>query len=192
MPTAERPTQITSLMIQPLDLAAAHEFLEAENLGHFEPDFTGNDNGGRWAAMGLRGFGHPMGFIQMLGHDMDERRARFAEVLRSRGGGPLGIERVREVRLNVEQPAAVEGLWTKLLGVASSRGEAIWLIGDGPAVRLVDAAEGASEGLVVEVASLPRALEAARRLGLVASVTPDEVRLDPLPLLGLSLVLVGR
>ncbi len=192
MPVDEPPSHIISLALQPVDLKAAHQFLEVENLGHLEPDMTGNDNENRWAVMGLRGFGHPMYFIQFLRHDMDERRARFAELLRTRRGGPLGIERVREVRLNVDRPKEVQGRWEKLLGPTASQTELTWSVGDGPAVRLVDVAHGASEELVVEVASLARALEAARGFGIVSSVTEDAVRLDPRRLGGLRLVLVGR
>ena len=186
---AEQPTpnRITSLALQPVDFADAHEFLEEEALGHFEPDTTE----GRWASIGFRGIGHPMFFIQFLTHDMDARRARFDEVLRNRGGGLLGIERVREVRLSVDQPALLLDQWESLLGPVEPGAGFVWRVGNGPAIRLVDSAELAAEELIVEVASLRGALAAARQLDLVSSVTTDTLRLDPARLGGLVLVLVA-
>jgi hypothetical protein len=191
IPVEEATTSgIISLAVQPVDFGFAHDFLERAALGHFEPATAEPE--GRWSSIGFRGMGHPMFFIQFHTHDMDERRARFRGVLREGGGGPLGIERVREVRLSVDQLSTHVEQWEKLLGPPEPGAELVWPVGDGPAISLIDSAEFTVEELIVEVASFANALAAAQRLNLVSSVTADTLRLDPARLGGLVLVLVGR
>lgn len=131
----------------------------------------------------------PWPFLIQYVFDMDDRRARFDRLLRERDGGPLGVIRVREVAIVVDPVASVREQWTKLLGSSASGEDDVWVVGDGPRIRLVGAADLRAGNFVVEVKSLSRAAEALRRLGVGADTTAREIRPDPGATSGLRLVL---
>ena len=120
--------------------------------------------------MGLRGFGHGLFLIQYI-FDMDERRLRFDRVLREGKGGPLGVVRVREVVIAPDRLGEVRAQWTKLLGPADTAEADVWVVGEGPRIRLVSAGDARTGNIVVEVQSLKRAARALRRLGISAETT---------------------
>jgi hypothetical protein len=180
---APMPASINSLAVQPADLELALQELRTRDIA-FAPPAPGP----RWTNVALRGFGHGLFLVQYV-FDMDERRARFNRVLRERDGGPLGIVRVFEVAIVVDVTASVRDQWTKLLGSSASSERDVWVVGDGPRIRLVGAADPRAGHFVVEVKSLAHAAEAVRRLRIDADITAREIRIASGAFSGLHLVL---
>ena len=73
------------------------------------------------------------------------------------GGGPLGVEDVKEVIVGVSDLEAARSLWQRLLDPAPISGSSSWQVGDGPAIRLVQAKDNTAQGLVIRFTSLQRA-----------------------------------
>jgi catechol 2,3-dioxygenase-like lactoylglutathione lyase family enzyme len=120
--------------------------------------------------------------------NVEERRARLHKQLTDSGGGPLGVVAVKEAVIGASDFEASRRLWRKLLDSESSPG--IWQIGDGPAIRLVPAAENAMQAIVVEVASLSRSKKFLREKGLLGSESVNEATIDPSRIGGLNIRLV--
>jgi hypothetical protein len=142
----------------------------------------------RWTVRALRGLGRGVFVIQYHQFDMDERRARVAQQLVERGGGPLGVVRMRETIVAAESSTVRAAAWIRLFGLPHGRSS--WRVGDGPGITVVDADDPQRDLLVVEVRSLRRARHVldSLRIGYVA--TQREVRLDGLRLHGLRLALL--
>src|SRR5688572_16937652 len=179
---APRLPRISSLALQPIDLKIALNELRSRGIAHNPPPEPRPRDAGeplpRWTTIGLSGFGHGLFLIQYV-FDMDERRLRFDRVLRERGGGPLGIVRVREVVIAPDRFDDVKAQWTKLLGPSSSGEPNLWTIGDGPKIRLVHSGDPRAGDFVIEVRSLSRASEAVRRLNISAHTSARQIRIDP-------------
>ena len=124
--------------------------------------------------------------------NVDERRERLRRELAASGGGPLGVEAVKEVVVGVTDVTVAGGLWQKLLAPTPSSASSTWQVGDGPAIRLLQARENAPHGLVISVASLPRAKAFLRENGLLGTDSGDEVTIDPSRIYGLNIRVVGK
>ncbi|MGI9067684.1 MAG: hypothetical protein ACR2HX_14965 [Pyrinomonadaceae bacterium] len=189
---APRLPRISSLALQPTDLKVALNELRSRGIDHDPPPEPRPRNAGeplpRWTTVGLEGFGHGLFLIQYI-FDMDERRLRFDRVLRERDGGPLGVVRVLEVAIAPDRVDEVKAQWTKLLGPTASGESDLWIVGDGPKIRLVRMGDSRAGNFVIEVKKLRRAAQALRRLGISARTTKRQIRIDPGQLSGLRLVL---
>jgi hypothetical protein len=187
-----RAGRITSLALQPVSFETALKELQSRGIAHNSPSEkirAPGEPAPRWTTVGLNGFGHGLFLIQ-YSFDMDERRARFERILREKKGGPLGIIRVDEVVIATEHPDQVKLQWTALLGpTIRSRGGDVWIIGDGPRIRLVKTGDTREGEFVVEIKSLRHATDALRRLGIPSVTTKSEIRIDPKAFLGLRLIL---
>jgi hypothetical protein len=89
--------------------------------------------------------------------NVEERRTRLRRQLAASGGGPLGVVEVKEVIIGAIDVASARQNWQRLLDPMPSSASNTWQIGNGPAVRLVPAAENRIQTLVIRVASLERA-----------------------------------
>lgn len=184
-----RIPRIGSLALQPTDLKVALNELRSRAIAHEPPpEPVAGDPLPRWRTVGLSGFGHGLFLIQYI-FDMDERRLRFDRLLRERDGGPLGVVRVLEVDIAPEGVDAVRAKWTKLLGPTASGEADLWIVGDGPKIRLVRAGDPRAGSFVIQVKSLMRAAEALRRMGISANTTGRQIRINPDVMSGLRLVL---
>jgi hypothetical protein len=67
--------------------------------------------------------------------NVDQRRERLRRQLTENGGGPLGVEAVKEVVVGVTDLEAAKVLWQKLLAPAPRSGPSTWQVSDGPAIR---------------------------------------------------------
>jgi catechol 2,3-dioxygenase-like lactoylglutathione lyase family enzyme len=124
--------------------------------------------------------------------NVEERRERLRKQLAERGGGPLGVEAVKEVVVGVRDLQAARGLWQKLLDPAPLSRPSTWQVGDGPAIRLLQAEENAPHGLVIIVASLPRAKAFLRAKGLLGADSEEEATIEPSKIYGLDIRVVGK
>jgi hypothetical protein len=186
-----RRARITSLALQPTELDAALEQLGRRGIDHTPPEPVSRPSGPgarRWTAVPLRGFGYGL-FLLQYTFNMDERRARFDRVLREREGGPLGILRVREVVIAPDELYRVSEQWKKLLGPMNSEENGLWVVGNGPKIRLVKAEDLRAGSLVIEVKSLSRAADVLRKLRVGVQSLGRELRIDPDGMFGLRLIL---
>ena len=123
--------------------------------------------------------------------NVEERRVRLRKQLTESGGGPLGIEAVKEIVIGVTDLEIARGLWQKLLDPARASGSNTWQVGGGPAVRLVTANTNEIQELVVSVTSLPRAKSFLREKALLGRDAEQEATIEPSKIDGLRIRLVG-
>lgn len=105
------------------------------------------------------------------------RHARIREELVASGGGPLGVESMREVVVGTPDVATMRARWQQLLSPVPAI-DGAWQIGTGPAIRTVPAKEHRVEELVVRVKSLARTKAFLQANGLLAAGTAAEVALN--------------
>jgi hypothetical protein len=119
--------------------------------------------------------------------NVEERRERLRRALAESGGGPLGVETLKEVVIGVTDMRVALGLWQKLLDPTPLSGSSMWQVGDGPAIRLVQAKENVAQRLVITVASLPRAKAFLQTRGLLGTHSEKEATIDPSKIHGLNI-----
>ncbi len=124
--------------------------------------------------------------------NVEERRERLGTQLAASGGGPLGVEAVKEVIVGVSDLGAARGLWQRLLDPTPLSSFSTWQVGDGPAIRLVQAKQNVPHGLVISVASLPRAKAFLREKGLLGADSEEEATIEPSKIYGLNIRVVGK
>lgn len=124
--------------------------------------------------------------------NVEERRERLRRQLAESGGGPLGVEAVKEVIVGVSDLETAKGLWQRLLDPTPLSGFNTWQVGDGPAIRLLQAKENAPHGLVITVASLPRAKAFLREKGLLGAASEEQATIEPSKIYGLDIRVVGK
>jgi hypothetical protein len=122
--------------------------------------------------------------------NVEQRRERLGKELRAKGGGPLGIDAVKEIIIGTKDLGGATKLWENLLEPASNSGTAVWKVGNGPAIRLVQASENKLQALVISVVSLRRAKAFLQERGLLGSMTKNEVRIDASKIQGIDIRLV--
>lgn len=124
--------------------------------------------------------------------DVEQRRARLDTEMRARGGGPLGVAAVQEVIVGANDLKLAMNLWERLMAPRLAVEPGFWRIGNGPAIRVVQAPESKLQGIVIRVASLSRAKTFLKEKGLLGSVSEESVTIDPNKLEGLNIQLVER
>jgi catechol 2,3-dioxygenase-like lactoylglutathione lyase family enzyme len=124
--------------------------------------------------------------------NVEQRRERLRRQLAESAGGPLGVEAVKEVIVGVTDLEAARGRWQTLLDPAPMSGPSTWQVSDGPAIRLVQARDNTTQGLVITVASLPRAKTFLREKGLLGADSGEEATIDPSRIYGLNIRVVGK
>ena len=124
--------------------------------------------------------------------DVEQRRERLRAQLTESGGGPLGVEDVKEVIVGVSDLKAARSLWQRLLDPAPASGSSTWQVGDGPAIRLVQSKDDMTQGLVIRVKSLQRAKAFLRENGLLGADSEEGATIDPSKIHGLSIRVVEK
>ena len=120
----------------------------------------------------------------------DQKRAGDLARLRERGGGALGLERVREVVAAVRDFRKAREMWGRLYAPATEVSHGVWEIEDGPALRLVKSDSNSIKELVLKVSSLERAETHLRESGMLGTVTDEEITINPARIEGLCVRLV--
>ena len=124
--------------------------------------------------------------------NVDERRARLRRQLVDTGGGPLGVVDVKELTIGAVDLETARRLWQTLLDPTPPATSNSWQIGNGPAIRLVPAAENRIETLVVRVAALERAKAFLRDQQMLGAESAGQMAIDPSKIGGLDIRLVGK
>ncbi len=116
---------------------------------------------------------------------VDVRRKQLGNRLLLNGGGPLGIQSLREII--IESATYEKSLleWRKLLGAPASSG--IWQAGGGPAIRIVKGSRDRIQGMVFKVESLDRAKSYLREKQMLGLESPREASLKPPQVQGLEI-----
>jgi hypothetical protein len=123
--------------------------------------------------------------------DAVARRDRLRDELAVRRGGPLGLVRVQEVIIGTADLKKANRTWQKLVAPAPPSGADLWRIGDGPAVRLVQAERDMLQGLVLAVVALPTARDFLEKRGLLGAGSETELVIVPSKIRGLNIRLVA-
>ena len=87
----------------------------------------------------------------------EQRRERLRSQLATSSGGPLGVLSVKEVIIGTTDLPTARKAWERLLDPWPVSEPGVWHVGDGPAIRLVEAREDKLQEVVVSVVSLQRA-----------------------------------
>lgn len=114
-------------------------------------------------------------------------RRYLSDQLKQRGGGPLGIESVKEIVIGASDYPATVRLWQKLLGPSAQDSVGEWRPASGPALRFVPSAKDGIESIVIRVASLPRARQFLQANGLLGHGTHDSITMSRTKLFGLNI-----
>lgn len=118
--------------------------------------------------------------------DVTASRRVVEEELARRGGGPLGLIRTREVIVSARDAASEQERWQHLLDPVQPSQPGRWVLGDGPAIRLVEGAKDEISAVVWEVHSTDRAAEWLRGQGWLGGERDGDLSIAPEPLQGLD------
>jgi hypothetical protein len=130
---------------------------------------------------------HPFCFLcEFHSFDVAASRTVVEEELGRRGGGPLGLVRTRELIVSARDAASEEERWQRLLDPVQPSQPGRWVLGDGPAIRLVEGAKDGIRAVVWEVHSTDRAADWLRGQGWLGEERDGELSIAPEPLQGLD------
>jgi len=111
----------------------------------------------------------------------------LSDSLQKTKGGALGVKRLQEVWIGYPGEANLAA-WNKFLRPCRRESD-IWLVGNGPALRLVPSKESQLESIVLQVGSMARAKTALAEKNLVGKLALDAIELDVAKTFGLRIVL---
>ena len=97
--------------------------------------------------------------------NVEQRRASVHSELVASGGGPLGVDSMKEIVVGVSDLQAARVLWQKLLDPLPPSAPNTWQVRSGPAIHLVRAERNSVQALVISVSSLQRAATFLRKTG---------------------------
>ena len=109
----------------------------------------------------------------------EQRRVRLQRQLTTSSGGSLGVQGVKEVIIGTTDLPTARKAWERLLDPWRVSEPGLWHVGDGPAIRLVEAKEDALQELVVSVVSLQRARAVLQTRKLMDSDSRDVIIRSP-------------
>lgn len=112
-----------------------------------------------WITIGLKDFtSGNVFFCDYLDRPLVAANRRSAsDTLAARNGGPLGVRALKEIVVGVTDSAAAVQLWRELIDSPSQEKNGVFAFGDGPPIRLRQAASASILGIVLRVESLGRA-----------------------------------
>jgi hypothetical protein len=135
---------------------------------------------------------HPFCFLcEFHSFDVAASRRVVEEELARRGGGPLGLIRTRELIVSARDPGSEEERWQRLLDPVQPSQPGRWVLGDGPAIRLVEGAKDGIRAVVWEVHSIDRAADWLRGQRWLGEESDGELSIAPEPLQGLDVRLAA-
>ncbi len=173
---------LAAFALKPSSVAEIVAWLDARGLKHAMPaPFHQKDPSGKeqllWTVIRTSLPPAQCAFFCKYTFDRSAERARLAQVLAHRDGGPLGIRSAAELVLGVRDLAGAQRDWQSLLGRPASG--ARWELGSGPAIRLIAAQEDRLTTLRIKVKSLVAARAFLRSQNLLGLDTPREIALRP-------------
>src|SRR5688500_11649113 len=111
--------------------------------------------------------------------NIEQRRVRLRDQLARSSGGSLGVQAVKEVIIGTTDLPAARKAWERILDQWPASETGVWQVGDGPAIRLVEAREDALQELVVSVVSLQHARTVLQARKMIDSESPGVIIRSP-------------
>jgi len=190
-------SRFTGFALEPEPLRTSLPELKARRISHGKPaPFRSKQADGSattlWTTVGLpsvSGDGVEIFFCE-YGHDVPAKRGRLLGQLRSSGGGPLSVHSVKEIVIGARDVERMQGQWQDLLNPLQASSPAVWPVGAGPAIRVIQAEEEEIRGLVINVASLEKARRFLKERGLLGAEQPSVLTVAGSQLQGLNITLV--
>lgn len=189
--------RFAGIAFEPYPLANSLRELETEGIPYDKPEpYVSNlptgTRGVLWTTVVLPSLSRPGMSIFLYEYSpaylkVDIRRRQLGNRLLLNRGGPLGVQSVSEIVISAVNLERDRRLWTRLLGAPSPSG--IWLVGAGPAIRLVEGAKDRVQRIVFKVESLKRAEAFLRKERLLGSSAAGELFLKSSRVQGLSFCL---
>ncbi|MDA1192161.1 MAG: hypothetical protein O3A46_10830 [Candidatus Poribacteria bacterium] len=132
-------------------------------------------------------------FVQVseFHHDIARRRKAEHAGFRAAKGGALGLLGVQEVVVGATDLETKRDLWQSLLDPIEPYGDGFWLVGTGPAIRLVEHFDDELVALVLRVRDLDAAETFLAERGLDDIAEDGNLCIAPDGCFGLDLRLVG-
>lgn len=125
-------------------------------------------------------------------HDNDALRLSKFDELKSRQGGTLGIECVKEIVLGVKDLEQKRSRWQNFLNPVLPSAPAVWQLPEGsPAIRLVPSIRNIIQTLVLKVSSLENARNFLAEHELLDTNKKQQLCVEPSKVQGLDICLVG-
>jgi hypothetical protein len=116
----------------------------------------------------------------------DVRRKQLGNRLTLNNGGPIGVLSLDEIVISA--PNADKAAWARLLGEQAAGGR--WVLGAGPAIRIVPGAESQIQKIIFKVKSLSQAKTFLAEDRMLGGVSARELTLNRARLQGLDIGLV--
>jgi hypothetical protein len=163
--------------------------LDARGVGHSAPaPYPHDGEMRRWTNVGIEGMvPGALIFLCEYAHDVATQRANMRDALEARGGGPLGIERLRTIEIEAQDVVAAVARWDALLLPGFSPERGTWTCGEGPTVRVVPGSFDAITSLTFDVRSMRDARGFLEDEGMFGGDCGREVRIDRQAVQGLDL-----
>ncbi|HLG00360.1 MAG TPA: hypothetical protein VI916_07805 [Acidimicrobiia bacterium] len=194
---AGTPPTIAGLAFEPPPLSDALAEMDRRGVAHLElpPAESGHEHAEfGWtnsAFLDVTSLPEPFFFACEYGHDVPAWRARLRAEFDAVGGGPFGIDGVRDVTIGAPDVERSRSAWQKLMDPCRPSDDGAWRPGGGSGVRVVAHNAHAILSLRFAVRDLDAAVDHARRTGVLAAAHDGEAKLDPSAMLGLDLRLVS-
>lgn len=196
-PTAAANAHFTGLALEPEPLRTSLAELDARRIPHgppapfrsrrlFAPSAT------LWTTVALPSVSSDTVEVFLCDYpdDLPARRQRLGEQLRSRDGGPLSVQSVREIVYGARDLERMKENWQSLLHPRPPSSSGLWSLGDGPAIRVVAADRDEIQQLILTVKSLEQARRFLEERNLLGSDQPAAVTLAGPLFHGLNITLV--
>jgi hypothetical protein len=190
-------TEFKGIAFEPAgDADAAAAELKRRNIRHgdlapFKYSVGGQERIG-WINIDLEGF-PPAGALVFICDYQDralvaEGRRRASAELATQGGGPLGVTSLKEIVVGVKSVVEASQIWGKLLDSPEMGADAVFTLGSGPRIRLVQADAEGIQSIAVGVRSEGRAKLFLTERGMLGG-EGGRLRISPSTVRGLNITL---
>jgi hypothetical protein len=154
---------------EPVTVDGAITQLDARGIEHSSPFDDGLNETIAWTSVDLEPTPDtPIRLLVKYKFDQDARRAMLGSQLRERNGGPLGVRMLSEIEIGARDLTRATDEWQRLFDPIEPVQPAYWELGDGPAIRLIEALDDRMQRLLITVDSLPAAVSVLRERELLA------------------------
>ena len=192
--------RFSGLGLEPEPLAQALPELERLGLRHGQPDvYQKEDRSGNkatlWTTVSLDDVSKNDIDVFLCEYsqnifrprrDIEENRRYLKDQLRQRGGGPMGIELVKEIVIGTSDYEATLRLWQKLLGPDARASGGVLHPATGPAIRFTPSASDGIQSVVVRVVALGRARRFLQASGLLGRDAKSRIAIAPNKVMGID------
>lgn len=141
-----------------------------------------------------RAFRRGMAFLCVYNntvYDVEEQRRRLRTALDERAGGRLGLIDTQEVVIGASDLATAREDWRRVMSPLPEPEVGVWSPLQGPAIRLVSAAEDGLIAITWKVASLDQAATFLSERGMLGRSSGTSLEIDPATSHRLRIRLVG-